>query len=161
MQQVEIERKWLMECYPDLPHIAEVVQWQAYLSLQPVTVRIRSVESGEKKEYWLTIKGKGGLKRTEVEMKLDEERFSALSQLVETPSAVKRLRTYALPNNHILECSLVDEGEPTAFYYAEVEFSTEEEANAFIPPDYLGREVTGQPGYTMAAYCIEKIKGAQ
>ena len=161
MQQVEIERKWLMEGYPDLPHIEEVIQWQAYLSLQPVTVRIRSVETSEKTDYWLTIKGKGGLVRTEVEMELDEGRFFALKDLVETPSAVKRLRTYALPDGHILECSLVDEGEATAFYYAEVEFANEEEAGSFISPVYLGREVTGQPGYTMAAYCLGKIKAAQ
>ena len=49
---------------------------------------------------------------------------------------------YALPGGLTLECSLVDEGEPTAFYYAEVEFASEAEAKAFTPPAWMGRMVT-------------------
>ncbi len=34
---------------------------------------------------------------------------------------------------------------------AEVEFPTEDAANAFTPPDWFGREVTFDPAYTNAA----------
>lgn len=68
----------------------------------------------------------------------------------------KRFRTYALPDGHTLECSLVDEGEPTAFYYAEVEFASEAEAAAFAVPPFLGAEVTADPSFTMSAYAARK-----
>ena len=55
-----------------------------------------------------------------------------------------------------MEVNLVDE----KFYYAEVEFSNEEEALSFNPQDvnlgdYLNDEVTYQKGQSMAAYWIE------
>lgn len=35
---------------------------------------------------------------------------------------------------------------PRAFFYAEVEFDTLEQARAFVPPACLGRDVTEEPG---------------
>ena len=40
---------------------------------------------------------------------------------------------------------------------AEVEFSTEEEANNFTPPDWFGEEVTYDPSYTNAAMSRRKL----
>ena len=51
----------------------------------------------------------------------------------------------------------VDQGEPGSFFYAEVEFPTREAALAWEPgkwAGYLSREVTGQPGQSMAAYWL-------
>lgn len=45
----------------------------------------------------------------------------------------KDYRIYQLPDGRKLECSLVDGGTENAFLYAEVEFPTVEEANAFVP----------------------------
>ena len=65
-------------------------------------------------------------------------------------------KTYLLNDGHHLEVNFVDE----KFYYAEVEFSNEEEALSFNPSDvnladYLDDEVTYQKGQSMAAYWIE------
>ena len=51
----------------------------------------------------------------------------------------------------------VDEGAPTEFWYAEVEFGSEDEARAFDPAsvglgEYLTDDVTEQPGQSMGAY---------
>ena len=54
----------------------------------------------------------------------------------------------------------MDAGRPTAFWYAEVEYPTVAAANAWQPAawglaDYLGDEVTGQPGQSMGAYWLQ------
>ena len=57
----------------------------------------------------------------------------------------------------MLEVNQVDQGEPGSFFYAEVEFPTREAALAWEPgkwAGYLSREVTGQPGQSMAAYWL-------
>lgn len=160
MSHQEIERKWLMDGFPELPHHSEEFQQQGYLSFGPATVRLRKTEyAGAAAQYWLTIKGGGGLQRTEVELPLDVGQFAALWPLLAGPGATKRLRRYRLPGGQELECSLVDEGEAGAFYYAEVEFASLAEAEAFAPPAWLGREVTGTPGYSMAEHCRQKQKG--
>ena len=54
----------------------------------------------------------------------------------------------------------MDEGEPTSFYYAEVEFASEADAASFVPPAFLGREVTADPAFTMSGYA-ERKRAAQ
>ena len=56
-----------------------------------------------------------------------------------------------------LEVNSVDEGSPTAFFYAEVEFDSEEAARAWSASDvglgaYLTDEVTEKKGVSMGAY---------
>lgn len=159
MKNVEIERKWLMDGFPDIPHFKEVQTEQGYLSFEPSTVRIRHSFGEEAASWRLTIKGKGTLSRTEVELPLDEGQYADLVPMLVAPSARKRLRLYRLPGGEVMECSLVDEGEPGAFYYAEVEFESEAAARAFVPPAFMGREVTDEPGHTMAAYVRRKTEG--
>lgn len=137
---------------------------QGYLCFNPVTVRIRkTVELAPEKghaHHVLTIKGGGTLVRTEVEPELTADEYNALLPLLPMPVVRKHFRLYRLPDGNLLECSLVDEGEPTSFLYAEVEFDTEEEALAFQPPACLGRELTGDGSWTMAAYCRRKYASA-
>ena len=60
----------------------------------------------------------------------------------------------------MLEVNHVDEGRPTAFWYAEVEYPTVAAANAWQPAAwglaaYLNDEVTDQPGQSMGAYWLQ------
>ena len=145
---MEIERKWKIAGFPaSLAPIRSAHMRQGYLSVAPV-VRIRD-EGGR---YVLCFKGPGTLAREEIELPLDEETFGRLEALIGRPLVTKEYRAYRLPDGHTLEVSLVDEGEETAFYYAEVEFATLEEARAFEPPAFLGRELTEAPGASMSAY---------
>ncbi len=124
---------------------------QGYLCTDPV-VRIRETCREGAGRYVLCCKGKGTLLRREIELPLTEEQFSQLAELLEKPMIRKEFRVYALPDGHKLECSWVDRGTDSSFLYAEVEFSSIEEAEAFIPPSFLGKEVTEAPGFSMSSY---------
>lgn len=157
MKNTEIERKWMMEGFPQgLPLLFEARMEQGYLAFEPTTVRIRKTTGAQGTNCKLTCKSKGTLQRTEVEFPITEEQYTALSSLLAAPTARKHFRTYSLPGGEVLECSIVDEGEATCFAYAEVEFETVEQARAFTPHPALGREVTEEAGYSMAAYCRNK-----
>ena len=109
-----------------------------------------------KNGYILCFKSKGKLSRKEIEMEISKDKFDELEDLIGLPLIDKVRKTYLLSDGHHLEVNLVDE----KFYYAEVEFSNEEEALSFNPQDvnlgdYLNDEVTYQKGQSMAAYWIE------
>lgn len=110
-----------------------------------------------KDEFILCFKSKGRLSRKEIEFPIEEARFRELEDLIGLPLIPKLRRTYQLPDGHRLEVNHVDEGTPTEFWYAEVEFGSEEEARAFDPAsvglgEYLTDDVTEQPGQSMGAY---------
>ena len=148
---MEIERKFLLERFPEhLPLLESAQVEQGYLSLKP-EVRIRSKTWGENQAFWLCIKGEGTLVREEVELPLKEEEFLRLKQLLPRPMLHKDYRVYQW-EGHRLECSWVDREKEHGFLYAEVEFPTVEEAKAFNLPDFLGREVTQEGSYRMKSY---------
>lgn len=154
---LEIERKWLVKGFPDLPVDTESHVEQCYIAFEPNTVRLRLLRRGDGGEhYTLTVKSAGTLVRSEAEVEISPEQYETLRKLCAAPPATKRYRTYTLPGGERLEVSLVDEGEAGAFYYAEVEFGSAEAAAAFVPPAFLGREVTEEPGWTMADHCRRK-----
>lgn len=164
MTVLEIERKfWITDFpagYPELKHLETE---QGYLVFEPVSVRIRSsrnLGNGEE-NYILCIKSKGTLARHEVETILTGEQFAELAGLLDRPLIHKDYHSYQLPDGHILECSRVDHG---AFLYAEVEFSSEEEANAWTPLACLGKELTYDKRFTMGAYyrnrCVPPLEEA-
>ena len=155
---MEIERKFLMDsAFPDcLPLIEEAAVCQGYIAVHPV-VRIRSKEKQGKTDYVLCFKGEGTIARQETELAISQETFQELSQLLEAPMIRKDYRVYALPDGRRLECSCVDRGTPTEFWYAEVEFPTLDEAYAFVPPAFLGRDVTEEDGYSMSSYWEKKV----
>lgn len=152
MKNVEIERKWMVRGWPNnLELLYTEKMRQGYISTSP-TVRIRDEDS----KYILCFKSKGKLSRKEIEMEISKDKFDELEDLIGLPLIDKVRKTYLLSDGHHLEVNFVDE----KFYYAEVEFSNEEEALAFNPQDvnladYLDDEVTYQKCQSMAAYWIE------
>lgn len=157
---MEIERKWLTQGWPQgLVEMERYEMRQGYISLKP-TVRIRSEAlAGGETAYVLCFKGPagpGGLAREEIESRIEPELFARLERFLAKPLIEKQQRRYALPGGLVLEANQVDRGQLGEFWYAEVEFPTQEEAVAWqVPPElagYLTREVTGEPGQSMAAY---------
>lgn len=159
---LEIERKWLVKGWPpasaSLPLLKEELMRQGYLCVEP-TVRIREETLlGETPAYILCFKSRGnGLTRKEIEFPIAPENFRQLEDLIGLPLIPKLRRTYLLPDGHHLEVNAVDKNAPTAFFYAEVEFSSEKEARCFSPDEaglgeYLQNDVTSTPGMTMGAY---------
>lgn len=163
---LEIERRWLMDGFPEqLPEglpagvtfLCEIQKAQGYVSTAPV-VRIRSEvtaaqgDTPAKEEYILCIKGKGRLARTEIETPLTADVFAQMQDFIGVPLVRKQTRLYRLADGRVMECSLVDEGEPSAFYYAEVEFSSLDEATLFAAPEWFGEEKTMDGSFSMSAY---------
>lgn len=152
---MEIERKFLIRQFPALPELERAEVFQGYLGFSP-EVRIRSKRVGETETYRLCFKSEGDLVREEIELDLDQAAFQKLKNLLPKPMIRKDYRMYRLENGLRLECSRVDPGSPTEFYYAEVEFTDEDQAKAFCPPEFLGREVTYDSSYRMKAYYQRK-----
>ena len=162
---MEIERKWMVNNWPPedlgLPLLYEQFMRQGYISVRP-TVRIREeAMTGGSTEYVLCFKSGAGLVRKEIEMNIPKDKFLELEDLIGLPLIPKVRRTYLLPDGLHLEVNHVDEGLPTEFWYAEIEYTSEEQAKdwdaAFISPvlaDYLNDDVTQQPNQTMGAYWI-------
>lgn len=156
---LEIERKWMVSGWPEVefPLLKNEFMQQGYVSTLP-TVRIREETSLDgSTRYMLCFKSHGRLTRKEVEFPIDQEKFEQLSELIGLPLIPKIRRTYELPDGHHLEVNHVDQALPTEFWYAEIEFPTEEEARSFDPAsvglaDYLRDDVTDEPGQSMAAY---------
>lgn len=155
---MEIERKWFVSGWPEglaAEHIFDMDQ--GYISVRP-TVRIRrEAERGGETAHILCFKGKGRLAREEIETEIDETLFARLEALIGCPLIRKERRDYRLCDGRTLEVNSVDEGSPTAFFYAEVEFDSEEAARAWSASDvglgaYLTDEVTEKKGVSMGAY---------
>ena len=156
---MEIERKWLVGGWPaGLPLVEEFTMRQGYISVAP-TVRIREeAKTGGETAWVLCFKSAGGLAREEIERPIDRALFDELAaKIIAKPLIEKVRRTYLLPDGRHLEVNHVDAGQPGAFWYAEVEYPTVAEAEAWTPAGaalaaYLADEVTGQPGQSMGAY---------
>lgn len=155
---MEIERKWLTQGWPQGQPDRVIEMEQGYISVSP-TVRIRSHRETEKADrYVLCFKSKGGLVRQEIETDIDKALFDQLRDFIGKPLVKKVQRRYNLPGGLVLEANQVDPGQPTGFFYAEVEFASEADALAWQPvqglADYLQNEVTDQPGESMGAYWL-------
>ena len=156
---MEIERKWMVNGWPEgLPLREEFAMRQGYISVRP-TVRIREEAlTGGKTHYVLCFKSGGGLAREEIERDIDPALFNDLeTKIIGRPLIPKLRRSYLLPDGRVLEVNHVDEGQPTEFWYAEVEYKTEAQALAWDPAavglgDYLSDECTGKPGSSMGDY---------
>lgn len=155
---MEIERKWLTRGWPQGDPDRVIEMEQGYISVSP-TVRIRSHrETGKADRYVLCFKSKGGLVRQEIETDIDKALFDQLRDFIGKPLVKKVQRRYNLPGGLVLEANQVDPGQPTGFFYAEVEFASEADALAWQPVQglagYLQNEVTDQPGESMGAYWL-------
>jgi len=141
---IEIERKFLVNSL-DFKNQAtkkyKIVQ--GFLSTNKKrTVRVRL----KGKIGFLTIKGessKSGLSRFEWEKEISKLEAEALLKLCEK-DVIDKIRYEVKVNNHIFE---VDEfyGDNNGLVVAEVELNSEQER--FTRPDWLGKEVTGDPKY--------------
>lgn len=143
---MEIERKFLIKEMPDLTKYESKKLIQGYLSTKP-TVRVRR----EDDEYYMTYKGEGYIAKEEYNLPLTKESFEHLIKKADG-NIISKTR-YLIPLGKNTEGSeLTAELDvfdapfaPLAF--VEVEFPTLEEANSFIPPLWIGEDVTDKKEY--------------
>ena len=139
---MEIERKYLIDQIPfDLSEYPSHKIEQGYLCTEPV-VRIR--RDGE--DYYLTYKSKGLMVREEYNLPLTRDAYEHLK-----PKADGRIITkerFLIPLDDTLTIELDRfEGDLAPLLLAEVEFQDEDSANAFVPPDWFGEDVTFSSKY--------------
>ena len=136
----EIERKFLVpEPPPELRRWPSTRIEQGYLAVgaDGTEVRVRRRDG----KATLTVKGGRGRSRAEEEIDIDVERFERLWPLTDGRRLEKA--RYVIPGAGGLELEVdVYAGALAGLTVAEVEFAGEEEASAFEPPDWFGREVT-------------------
>ncbi len=153
---MEIERKFLVEKLPSgLSSYESLMIEQAYLCTDPV-IRIRR----ENENYYMTYKSRGLMTREEYNLPLNAAAYEHL--LDKADGNIISKKRYLIPiakpvfaSSFALPASLpelkieLDVFEPpfAPLVIAEVEFPDEETANAFIPPAWLGEDVTNSPKY--------------
>lgn len=138
---MEIERKYLVKELPEnlSQYTCKHIE-QGYLNTDPV-VRIRRTDD----RYTLTYKGSGLMVREEYNLPLNAEAFLHMKGKID--GILIKKRRYLIPyGKYTIELDIF-EGELAPLQLAEVEFQTEEEANAFIPPAWFGEDVTFSTKY--------------
>jgi CYTH domain-containing protein len=152
---VEIERKFLIRELPDLEGLEHTRIEQGYLTLADAGAEVRLRRKGD--EFLLTVKGGKGRERAEFEVGLTAEQFAELWPLTEGKRLVKTRVTAPLG---ILELELdLFGGDLDGLALAEVEFPDEARADSFEPPEWFGREVTGDDGYLNESLATEGRPG--
>lgn len=138
---MEIERKYLIRKLPERLEQYPCRQIeQGYLNTDPV-VRIRRTDE----QYTLTYKGKGFMVREEYNLPLNRNAFLHLREKID--GILIKKRRYLIPfETYTIELD-VFEGALAPLMLAEVEFETEDEANAFVPPSWFGEDVTFSSAY--------------
>lgn len=143
---MEIEKKFTIKYLPtqyDTYPFKEIVQ--GYLCENPV-IRIRKSND----TYILTYKSKIGLEQKkenaarinhEVEVPLTKQGYEHLKEKIDGNLIEKTRYLIPLQDKKMAELD-VFHGKLEGLIFVEVEFDSEEEAEAFIPPEWFGDDVT-------------------
>jgi adenylate cyclase len=137
---VEIERKFLVREAPlGLERLRSTRIEQGYIAVAEdgTEVRVRRRDGAAV----LTVKAGSGRSRFEEEIAIDAERFARLWALTEGRRLEKT--RHLIPAGAGLTIELdVYSGGLSGLMVAEVEFGSEDAADAFEPPEWFGSEVT-------------------
>lgn len=149
---MEIEKKYLVDKLPE--NLSQYDKWeieQCYLCVEPA-IRIRKkntdyiltyknrdtdIPSGEREKFNASV---------EVEVPLTEEAFEHLKKKADGRCIVKT--RYRIPYGKFLIELDVFHADYEGFFLAEVEFENLEEGRRFTPPEWFGRDVSGDYHYT-------------
>jgi len=146
MNNLEIERKFLLDLNEvpyDFSRLRKKSIEQGYIICKP-EIRVRNVSN---EDYFMTIKGstEDDLVRNEVEFKISKDAYSALMARDDIHKVSKN-RYFVNEGNHVFEIDIF-EGDLKGLVCLEVEFKSKEEAEKFIVPSWIKKEVTGDFRY--------------
>ena len=156
---LEIERKFIIN--PDdlsKETIARADRFelvQTYISYEP-EVRVRRgiirVDGRENRRYYFTMKlpkDEIGLSRSELEFQISSQVYQDLIQK-QVGQTIYKTRLQFKEGEHIFSVDIYHGNELAGLAVAEVEFDSLEAAASFVPPKWLGLEVTADPRYKNA-----------
>jgi CYTH domain-containing protein len=142
---VEIERKFLVDRVPPglEAHPARRIR-QGYLAIHEdgTEVRVRRTDG----EATMTVKSGPAHVRVEEELEIDGRRFDALWALTEGRRVSKTRHLVPAGDDLVVELDVYDDA-LAGLMTAEVEFPSESASAAWMPPAWLGAEVTGDERY--------------
>lgn len=144
----EIERKYLVKRPPPgwRKHSSTRIE-QGYFPLASKDMEIRLRHKGKKR--LITIKGGRGRRRLEEEIEIPGSTFRALWPFTGKARITKR--RYKIPwDGHTIEMDIY-QGPHHGLMTAEIEFDSLAHSRAFEPPEWLGREITGERQYANAS----------
>jgi CYTH domain-containing protein len=136
---IEIERKFLVTAAPDLSGATPAKIRQGYLTSPEDSVEIRLRDKDG--SCVMTFKSGEGVVRVERELPVTEDQFNTLWPETDGRRVEKTRWTGSLPGGLVFEYDDF-EGALEPLKMVEVEFTSEEAANAFVPPDWFGADVT-------------------
>lgn len=148
---IERERKFIIDAIPaDLDLSDRCDLRQGYLVADDgASVRVR--DSGLK-GCTLTVKAGRGAERTELEWAIDRTQFDAAWPHTVGRRVVKTRHRIAL-DGHVVELDVFAE-ELQGLVFAEVEFGSRDDLDAYEPPDWFGLDVTDDGRYTNASLAL-------
>jgi len=150
---MEIERKFLLaKPLFDLEGYRKIDISQAYVSQSPV-IRVRRADG----DYFLTVKGRGRIAKEEFELPISRSQFDRL--LKKTENNIIRKTRYLIPIDGGLTAEMDEYHSPdylSGLFTVEVEFATLAKAKEFVPPEWFGRDVSGDRAYSNAALSAKK-----
>lgn len=163
---MEIERKFTVKSLPEhleqypFHHIE-----QAYLNTDPV-IRIRKQDDS----YYLTYKGKGLMAREEYNLPLNEQSYYHLKEKADGNVISKKrylipidrpeFESYYKASNDYISLTIeldIFDAPFENLIIAEVEFPSQEMAEAFIPVDWFSEDVTNNREYHNSNLSRKKV----
>lgn len=145
---LEIERKWLIDKnkIPLNLSNAEILEIeQTYISFSP-EIRVRKINNGE--QYSFAVKTNmtaDGLVRNEMEENITQEEYNLLINKKEG-NTIYKTRYQLLYEDNIYAIDIF-EGQLEGLAYLEIEFVNREEADKFLTPDWVIKDVTNDIRY--------------
>ena len=140
-EPMETERKFLVKDCPDLKDIKNSKIEQLYLGFSP-EVRIRSVDNAH---FYLTFKSSGSLIRKEVEKQIDKQYYQMLKELADDKYTIRKTRYFISGDDFAFELDVYED--IPSLITVEIEFRCLEDAKDFIPPNWIGEEITYNSEY--------------
>jgi CYTH domain-containing protein len=149
---LEIERKFLLPHLPaDLETHPHYDIEQGYLAMdENAETRLRRSD----KERCLTVKQRARVGRQEINLPLTEEQWNALWPMTDGRRVYKR--RYEVPHGDVLIEIDVYQRKNAGLAVAEVEFPSGEAAEAFVAPEWFGRDVSGEAAYRNTVLATER-----
>jgi adenylate cyclase len=152
---MEIERKYVLSGRPPglEKHPSRRLE-QGYLAIDDAGAEVRVRRKDD--ETLMTVKTGIGLVRGEEEFAIEPDLFDRLWALTAGRQVVKR--RYLVPLGDGLTAEVDDyEGDLAGLLTAEVEFPHEAAAHAFIAPEWLGDDVTGDKRYANRTLAVRGL----
>lgn len=153
----EIERKWLVR-QDDLPDDLKLLKQieQIYLSIEPEIRARRSSYPDGVAVCKVTMKSKGDLVRDELGMLISTAEFDNIRER-SSDVILKSRYTCTVDNDVTVFIDIFHNVKLEGLIIAEIEFASEQAANAYIPEDWFGPEVTYYSGFKNASLVTKGI----